>query len=128
MPFEADIVWSWKQHLTGLGFGRERLSVFGIAVDSHGSCRQSRYSTDLDPIISMPIHGCYSDLVWAYQHPSEEGLAAFEVKGALDDWIEGISQAHTNREGTHSSLHVHQHDYWKRDGRITPFDSLRKFS
>jgi hypothetical protein len=103
MPSEADIVWSLKQHLQMQGLGRDRWSVSEIAVDSHGSYRQSRYSTDLEPMISMPIHGCYPDLVCAYQHPCEEGLAAFEVKGAFDDWMKGITQARTYREGVHRS-------------------------
>jgi hypothetical protein len=104
MPSEADIVWSLKQHLQTHGLGRDRWAVSDIAVDSHGSYRQSRYSSDLEPMISMPIHGCYPDLVCAYQHPSEEGLAAFEVKGAFDDWMKGITQARTYREGVHRSF------------------------
>lgn len=104
MPSEADIVWSLKQHLQTQGLGRDRWAVSDIAVDSHGSYRQSRYSSELEPMISMPIHGCYPDLVCAYQHPSEEGLAAFEVKGAFDDWMKGITQARTYREGVHRSF------------------------
>lgn len=101
MPTEADIVWSLKKHLLLHGLGPRRWQVSDIAVDSDGSYRQSRHAADLEPMLSMPIRGFHPDLVCAYDHPEEEGLAAFEVKGRFDDWLKGLTQARAYREGVH---------------------------
>jgi hypothetical protein len=101
---EADIVWALKEELT---LDVPRLHPWRIAdigVDSDGSYRNSRYATQLEPMISMPIRGFYPDLVCSYDSPAECGIAAFEVKASFDDWVKGITQARAYREGVHRSF------------------------
>jgi hypothetical protein len=104
MPAEADIVWSLKNHLQQNGLGPQHWSVSDIAVDSDGAYRNSPYAADLEPMMSMPIHDFYPDLVCAYENPLEEGLAAFEAKARFEDWLKAVSQARAYREGVHRAF------------------------
>ena len=104
MADEANIVWALKQELA---LDVPRLHAWRIAdigVDSDGSYRNSRHAAELEPMISMPIRGFYPDLVCSYESLAESGIAAFEVKASIDDWLKGITQARAYREGVHRSF------------------------
>jgi hypothetical protein len=100
---EAETIYSLKRHLQHRGLGPDSWLVTDIAVDSDGSYRRSPHAAELEPMMSIPISGFYPDLVCFYKGPSEEGLAAFEVKGAFEDWVKGMTQARAYREGVHRS-------------------------
>jgi hypothetical protein len=104
MGEEANIVWSLKEELA-LAIPRlHPWRIADIGVDSDGSYRNSRYASQLEPMISMPIRGFFPDLVCSYESPAESGIAAFEVKASFDDWVKGITQARAYREGVHRSF------------------------
>jgi hypothetical protein len=80
MGVEADIVWALKEELS-LDVPRlHSWRIDAIGVDSDGSYRNSRYASQLEPLISVPIRGFYPDLVCSYDSPAESGIAAFDLK------------------------------------------------
>ncbi|MDB6175504.1 MAG: hypothetical protein JWL59_4815 [Chthoniobacteraceae bacterium] len=98
---EAGVIWSLKQRLQREGLDGRQVS--DIAVDSDGAYRASPYAAQLEPMLSLPILGFYPDVVCSYSNSSEEGIAAFEVKGRFEDWLKGVTQARAYREGVHRS-------------------------
>jgi hypothetical protein len=104
MTNEADIVWALKEELARDLPRLHPWRIADIGVDSDGSYRNSRFASQLEPMISMPIRGFFPDVVCTYESPAESGIAAFEVKASFDDWVKGITQARAYREGVHRSF------------------------